>query len=708
MTIPCRSEITQVVVHARGARITRTVTPDGPLGKGEVSLTVAGIPAQVELGSARAELCGGGWQVVSLQTARAVSPRLAEPAPITERRLIAQGHLQRLDEEAELIEAERCALLELRLEPGVASGRVDPERAEERFAQALGFSALVAEQVSALDARAVALHAARELAQRALDDAVRAEAQASSASEVGVERDTCALVIALTGEGELGALTVSYVVPAARWWPRYALRIAQAERPSPTAELVIEALVAQRSGEDWSTVPIALSTADLLADTQLPSLPALRLGRAQAPARPSYRAPPDGLDQMFHGYDRAFAPPPAPPPPAPPPLAPPPALSLDEEEDEENLDLEDDVAQGRVLEEAAAVLDDAADQSLGSPRSSGGPPLSSRGSISRAASAPGAQAGPSMPRPLAGGPPPPLRRSAPVAKRAMREREEAAAPPGAPEPSDAWLDFESLALAPAEDRAHRGQLRPVDPGPAGAQRQRAVAELESLTGMPGARDPQVHRGHFDHRYDAQGRVEIPSDALTHRINVLRAEGPVALRFRTVPALDPNVFREAELSNPFDAPLLGGPVDVYVDGALVTTAELAHVDRGGTLTVGLGVEERIRVARNARVEEEVAGLLRGSIAVTHRVTVELVSSLGVPAQIELCERVPVTDDKTVEVKLLPGDPAPAHYDQVDRGQPVRGGLRWTLALTAGGKAAVGYGYRVSLSAKDELVGGNRRE
>ena len=43
------------------------------------------------------------------------------------------------------------------------------------------------------------------------------------------------------------------------------------------------------------------------------------------------------------------------------------------------------------------------------------------------------------------------------------------------------------------------------------------------------------------------------------------------------------------------------MDVYVEGSLPTTAGIDHIDRGGTLRVG--VEDRLRVARNVRSDED---------------------------------------------------------------------------------------------------------
>ena len=133
-------------------------------------------------------------------------------------------------------------------------------------------------------------------------------------------------------------------------------------------------------------------------------------------------------------------------------------------------------------------------------------------------------------------------------------------------------------------------------------------------------------------------------------------------FRAVPREAPDVYREMELTNPFQAPLLAGPVDVHANGSLLATAHIDCVDRGGKVRIGLGVEDRIRVARNVRVEEETIGLLGGTIAVRHHVQVELRSSLGFPATVEVVDRIPDTDDKQVELKLLGSKPPAERYTQ----------------------------------------------
>ena len=66
---------------------------------------------------------------------------------------------------------------------------------------------------------------------------------------------------------------------------------------------------------------------------------------------------------------------------------------------------------------------------------------------------------------------------------------------------------------------------------------------------------------------------------------------------------------------------------------------------------MGCEDRVRVARNVRAEEESTGLLGGSTAMTHTVSIEVSSSLGQPIQIDVLDRMPVSEDKGLTVEMV---------------------------------------------------------
>jgi hypothetical protein len=279
-------------------------------------------------------------------------------------------------------------------------------------------------------------------------------------------------------------------------------------------------------------------------------------------------------------------------------------------------------------------------------------------------------------------------------------------PPDPLEPDESYLDLSRLRVGGPDDRHRRGRLYlAVDDARSLAAMRRIEAVQPPVSAV---RDPRYTRGQFAYRYDAAARGTVPSDGVPHLVPVVTAQAPMRATFRTLPRESPEVFREAQFTNPFDAPLLAGPVQVYVDHSLLATTGLERVGKGGVVKVGLGVEPRLRVARNVQAQEGSSGLLGGATVVQETIRIELASSLGHPVEVEVLERYPVSDDKQITVERLQATPEAQPYDQSERGEPVRGGLRWAVALPPGGSARLEHGFRITLPAKFELTGGNRRD
>jgi hypothetical protein len=273
-------------------------------------------------------------------------------------------------------------------------------------------------------------------------------------------------------------------------------------------------------------------------------------------------------------------------------------------------------------------------------------------------------------------------------------------------PSGAWEDYDRLLLAPPEDAWARGRLIMVADPAVRSAAERAILDIERAS-VPGHVDPRESRGMFDHRYEAEGACDVPSDGRVHRVPISVAECASRLHYTTVPIEAAEVYREAVLANPFSGPLLAGPVDVYLDGTLLTTTRTAPIDRGGELRVGMGVDDRLTVARNVRVTEESVGLIGGSRGVTHTVAIELSASVRDPVKVTVLERVPVSDDKAIKIEVVSERPSSVTYDQSERGAAVRGARRYELTLEPGKKERVELVYRLIFANKLDVVGGSRR-
>jgi len=744
VSIECESRIERVVVYARGAVVARRVALPEELPEGPVEIVVKGITALAELGSARA-LAEGEREVIGLRAKRDV-PRTPSPGALANRLRAIELERGELKAERGRLRSRRDRLAAISLDPGMAKPwrRVDPQA---RIADALALSGLVGQELERADARLAALEEAIEKNERERMAAELAALQAKTSELAGDRPPTLEILMRLGPGGAVRSLEVEYVIGPARWLPAYAARFSAG---ATKVEWTIEALVTQASGEDWSHVRLALSTADLVRDARLPELASLRLGRAQPVARKGYRAPPEGLDVMFEGFDRFVASLPSPEepnaneatrqsllPPAPQGTS---TVTVDalmtvrtpRSDDHDALLAETEAAELPVDEPAQRMTLLSADTMV-HPSFRASMPVGAKVAVrSRSAAAP-------SPPPMAAAPLAPQRAAAPMPEAEYLARSKSAglfskaAPamlsaasgmggggpadvpaawerpePEAIEPADAWLNFDTLVLPEAASKGVRGRLVREEMSREDARRGGAIDAVELIEIPELACDPRDGRGQFDHRYDAESLADVPSDARLHRVSVLSASAPAAPRFITVPRESAEVYREAEIQNPFDAPLLAGPVEVFIDGALLTQSSIGHVDRGGALLLGLGVEDRLRVARNARVEEGTTGLLGGSTSVEHAVTIDLSSALGREAEVVVLDRIPVSDDKDIDIKTLYVRPTAEAYTQAERGHPVRKGLRWQVTVPAGGKVRLELGYKLTLPSKNEIVGGNRRE
>ena len=222
---------------------------------------------------------------------------------------------------------------------------------------------------------------------------------------------------------------------------------------------------------------------------------------------------------------------------------------------------------------------------------------------------------------------------------------------------------------------------------------------------PGCRNLSL-RG-FEYIYRTSARISLLSDAAFHQVRLLEREGELEARFVCVPRQSRDVFRVVEMSNPLTAPLLAGPVDVYVGDDFLLTSATEDVPAGARLSMGLGVEQRIKVARNTAFEEKSGGIVGQKLELRHRIDIEIDNRMPRPARIEVRERVPITregdDDVTVQVGRV--EPPWRAWEDDDA---LGGAYVWDVRLDAEQTSQLRAEYTVKLASKNELVGGNRRE
>ncbi|MEU9859891.1 DUF4139 domain-containing protein [Streptomyces sp. NPDC047971] len=696
------STLDSVVVYAQGAlcrRLARgSVPPDG-------RVRVTGLPQSLDHGSLRARVLGApGVRVTEARVEIEAEPRGTDTSTGTRAEL--RREVERMRDAHAAARGRRDRQLSLIEEVRGLHPLPPPREPEDPHRRTpvdawLELADFVDERLTALHARLVELERTVLRFEHELGVASDRLARASTdAPSPHVESTVCA-VLTFDGSGDAHEVEVEveYGVPGTVWVPAYRLTHRQGDG---TGRLVLRASVAQRTGEDWTGVRIALATADLRRRTDLPKLRSIRIGRRQsAPAPSGWREPPAGLADLFTGYEAAGARPATPPAPAPartgaasgpvPPPPPPPAPQGFGAPP--SMPLVPGSAYGSSSDTYAGAVAEQAQPAPARPAYGGQPPTAPAppGGMPRSrglAGAPMAPAAMAPPAPGAAAPPPPP-------------------PAGPPQPSGAELDYAALVLSgPDEPGGRRGRLFPGSRPDAGAAEQRRRAEAVASLPLPGhAVRPRTSAGSFDHRFDAAARADVPSDGTWHTVTV--GEIPVGLRteYLCVPSVEPTVYATLVLSNATDQALLAGPVEVTVDDDFLLTAALPTLAPGAVRRVGLGPAEGIRVTRRTNVNESTAGLRNNVSVLDHRVHVELANGLARPVTVEVRERVPVASEADIRIEERAGWTTPPDGTGTEHLAP--GTRVWRVDLPAGGTTALDGGYEIRIPAGKALVGGNRR-
>jgi len=216
---------------------------------------------------------------------------------------------------------------------------------------------------------------------------------------------------------------------------------------------------------------------------------------------------------------------------------------------------------------------------------------------------------------------------------------------------------------------------------------------------------------YDYAYSAELPCDVASDGAFRSVTVADWDAKTTLRHVAVPREAQQVYRLLDIDSPLDAALLAGPLDVYEgsgeDVTYRTTTRMPETPPRGRVEIGLGVEPAIKIARTTTFQEESAGLLGGSLALVHKVSVEIRNLLPRAATVEVRERVPIIRKDDTEVKIEVGSVDPA-WENWDQEQSLTGGHVWKAAIEPGATRTLTARYTVKISAKHELVDGNRRE
>jgi uncharacterized protein (TIGR02231 family) len=227
---------------------------------------------------------------------------------------------------------------------------------------------------------------------------------------------------------------------------------------------------------------------------------------------------------------------------------------------------------------------------------------------------------------------------------------------------------------------------------ASAGHEAADADLEEA--VPLAAEPGESGAGLAYR--VQRPLAVPADGGPHKTMIAQFALDAALDHLAVPALAPEAYVRATVTNTSPLLLLPGPARVFHDAQFVGETWLETVAAGEEFELQLGVDDQIRVERELRRRRTSKAVIGGTrtIDVAYEITVE--NHRAEKARVSLHDHVPVSTDGDIKVRLRETSPNPAEQDDL-------GELTWVLSLDSGQTATIRYRFTVEHPAQVTVAG-----
>lgn len=174
-----------------------------------------------------------------------------------------------------------------------------------------------------------------------------------------------------------------------------------------------------------------------------------------------------------------------------------------------------------------------------------------------------------------------------------------------------------------------------------------------------------------------GKVSVPSDGRPAFIPVFDFEAPAQASLVVMPELEDKAFWKSVQIHGGRHPVLAGPVELVRSSGFVGTTRTLFVAPGERFALGFGPDDDVRVQRTLEATEEVDEVDQW-LRKTCQVSIFLSNLSGDDKQLEISERIPVSEIEHVKITLV--------ADQTSGAPDVNehGIVTWRMSLPASGR------------------------
>ena len=190
---------------------------------------------------------------------------------------------------------------------------------------------------------------------------------------------------------------------------------------------------------------------------------------------------------------------------------------------------------------------------------------------------------------------------------------------------------------------------------------------------------------LDLSFDAARPERVHSGSGAARVTLVSERWPVQIERRAYPALTPHVYLVGRTHNPSARVLPGGTAVLSVGSDPTGHARLPVLRPEDEVELPLGIDHALHPVRNVLLRASSRGLFSKDDLSEVKVSVEIANPHPRPVPLSVIEQLPVAKGEKIEVEVLEVTPAAKRGDG--------GRLEWSVQLPARGKTVLAYRYRI---------------
>ncbi len=165
--------------------------------------------------------------------------------------------------------------------------------------------------------------------------------------------------------------------------------------------------------------------------------------------------------------------------------------------------------------------------------------------------------------------------------------------------------------------------------------------------------PQVVTRGVDVEFKVPGEVSLANQDVKATFDLNQSRSTVPLKLKIAPAISHLAFLDATLTNGRQSTLLPGPVSLYRDGLFEGKSFVPLTVPGAKFDLGFGADPAVKVERDAvDLNKTGPGFINSTRTQMWDYATKITNSHDFPVDIDVVDRVPVSQNHDVSVRILP--------------------------------------------------------